>query len=57
MSIVFANGLGSIPSHSKDYKMALDRALLSIQLYKVRIKGKVEQYKEWSSVLPYTSVE
>ena len=24
--------------------------------YKVRIKGKVEQSREWSSALPYTSV-
>ena len=29
--------------------MVLDTALLDIQLYKVRIKGKVEQSREWSS--------
>ena len=26
------------------------------QHYKVRIKGKVEQFRGWSSALPYTSV-
>ena len=31
-------------------------AFLNTQLYKVRIKGKVEQSREWSSALPYTSV-
>ena len=32
------------------YRMA------SIQHYKVKIKGKVEQSREWSNALPYTSV-
>ena len=36
--------------------MVLDAALLNSQHYKVRIKGKVEQSREWSSALPYTSV-
>ena len=36
--------------------MVLDTALLNTQLYKVRIKGKVEQSWEWSSALPYISV-
>ena len=36
--------------------MVLDAALLNIQYYKVRIKGKVEQSSERSSALPYTSV-
>ena len=36
--------------------MILGAALLSTQHYKVRIKGKVEQSKEWSSALPYTLV-
>ena len=40
----------------KTQKMVLDPALLSTQLYKVRIKGKVEQSREWSSALPYTLV-
>ena len=49
---------GSIPGQviAKTQKMVLDAALLSTQRYKVRIKGKVEQYREWSSALPYTSV-
>ena len=36
--------------------MILDTSLLNTQQYKVRIKGKVEQSREWSSVLPYISV-
>ena len=36
--------------------MVLDGVLLSTQYYKVRMKGKVEQSREWSSALPYTSV-
>ena len=36
--------------------MVLDTSLLNIQQYKVRIKGKVEQFKERSSALSYTSV-
>ena len=31
--------------------------LLNTQNYKVRIKGKMEQSREWINVLPYTSVE
>ena len=58
---VFANGpgdLGSIPGCviPKTLKMVLDTALLNTQHYKVRIKGKVEQSREWSSALLYTSV-
>ena len=58
---VFANGpgdLGSIPGRviPKTLKMGLDTYLLNTQQYKVRIKGKVEQSRERSSVLPYTSV-
>ena len=58
---VFANGprnRGSIPGRviPKTQKMVLDAALLNTQHYKVRIKGKVEQSKEWSSALPYTLV-
>ena len=37
-------------------KMVLGVALLNTQHYKVRIKSKVEQSREWSSALPYTSV-
>ena len=58
---MFANGpgdLGSIPGRviPKTQKMVLDASLLNTQHYKVRIKGKVEQSKERSSALPYTSV-
>ena len=58
---VFANSLGdlgSIPGRviPKTLKMVLDTTLLNTQQYKVRIKGKVEQSKERSSALSYTSV-
>ena len=33
--------------------MLLDAALLNIQHYKVGIKGKVKQSREWCSALPY----
>ena len=61
MSRVFANGpedRGSIPDRviPKTKKMVLDAALLNTQHYKVKIKGKMEQSKEWSSAPPYTSV-
>ena len=35
--------------------MVLDANLLNTQHYKVRIKSKVEQSREWSSGLSYTS--
>ena len=56
---VFANGPGDsglsqiIP---KTQKMVLDAALINTPHYKVRIKGKVEQFRERSSALLYTSV-
>ena len=58
---VFANGsgnLGSIPGYviPKTLKMVLNASLLNIQHYKVCIKGKVEQSRERSSALSYTSV-
>ena len=61
MSRLSANGSGdrgSIPGRviPKTLKMVLDSALLSTQHYKVRIKGKVEQSRERSRALPYTSV-
>ena len=40
----------------KTQKMVLDSSLLNTQHYKIRIKGKVEQFKEKSSTLPYTLV-
>ena len=61
MISVFANGpgdLGSILGRviPKTQKMVLDASLLNTQHYKVWIKGKVGQYRERSSALPYTSV-
>ena len=58
---MFTNGLGDLRSipicvFLKTLKMVLDTSLLSTQQYKVRIKGKVEQPRERSSALPYTSV-
>ena len=58
---VFANDpgdLGSIPGRviPKTLKMVLDTSLLNTQQYKARIKGKVEQFWERSSVLACTSV-
>ena len=58
---MFTHGLGdlgSIPSHviPKTLKMVLDTPLLNTQQYKVCIKGKVEQSRERSCALPYTSV-
>ncbi len=45
-----------VESYQRPQKMVLDAALLNTQHYKVRIKGKVEQSCEWSSILPYTLV-
>ena len=61
MSRVFVNGpgdQGSIPGRviPKTQKLVLDAALLSTQHYKVRIKGKVQQSREWSSALSYNMV-
>ena len=49
---VFANGR-VIP---KTLKMVLDTSLLNTQQYKIRINGKMEQSRERSRALPYTSV-
>ena len=59
---VFANApedLGSIPGGviPKTLRMVLETSLFNTQWYKVRIKGKVEQSRERSSALPYTSVQ
>ena len=43
-------------SHTKCSKMVLDSTLLNSQYYKVRIKGKEVQSREWSRALPYTSM-
>ena len=61
MSRVFPNGpedrcsilSGVIP---KTQKMVIDSALINTQHYKVRIKGKVEQFGERSSAFSYTSM-
>ena len=58
---VFANDLGDRGSpfrlsHTKDSKMVLDASLINTQHYKVRIKGKVDQSREMSSALPYSSL-
>ena len=58
---VFANGTvdrGSIQGWviPKTLKMILDTAFLNTQHYKERIRDKVEQPRERSSALPYTSV-
>ena len=55
---VFDNGLetgvqSQVELYQKAQKMVLDRLT---QHYKVRIKGKMEQSKEWSNALSYTSV-
>ena len=58
---VFANGPGDLGSIAgrvipKILKMVLDTSWRKTRQYKVRIKGKVEQFREWSSALTYTSV-
>ena len=61
MSIVFTNGTGDrrsildlvIPNTQN---MVLDAVLLNNLHYEVRIKDEVEQSREWSSTLSYTSV-
>ena len=58
---VFSNGPGNLGSISgrvipKTLKMVLDTSLLNTQQYKVRIKVKVEQSRERSCALPYTSL-
>ena len=61
VSRVFTNDpgdLGSIPGHviPKTLKIVHDTSLLNSQQYKVRIEGKVEQSRERTSALSYTSV-
>ena len=45
-----------VEAYKKLKKMVLDGALLSTQHYKMRIKGKVEQSREWCSASPDTSM-
>ena len=61
MGRVFANDPGDRRSIQgrvirKIFKMVFDTSLLNTLHYKVRIKGKVEQSRERSSTLSYTSV-
>ena len=42
-----------VESYQQLKKMVLDANLLNTQHYKVSIRGKVEQSREWSSALPY----
>ena len=54
---VFVNSSGDLGwLMPKTQKMVLDATLLNTQHYKVRIKGKVEQFRERSNALPYTLV-
>ena len=58
---VFASGPGDRGSIldrviPKTQKMVFDASLLNTQHYKVRIKAKVEQSREESSALPFTTV-
>ena len=53
---VFVNGPGDRASIPKTFKMILHTSLLNTQHYKVYMKGKVEQSRELSRALPYTSV-
>ena len=62
MGRVFANGSrdrGFNPrsSNTKNSKMVFDTSLLNNQHYKIRIKGKVEQFRERSSTPLHLSVE
>ena len=45
-----------IESYQRLKNVVLDTSLLNAQHYMVRIKSKVEQSRECSSALPYTSV-
>ena len=52
MSRVFANG----PEDRGSIQMVLDAALLNTLHHKVRIKGKLEESRDWRSAIPYTLV-
>ena len=55
MTRVFANGQGDRVS-TQAQQMVLATTLLNTQYYKVRIKGKVEHSREWSSAPLHHSV-
>ena len=51
--MVWETGVQSqVESYQRLKKMVLDASLLNTQHYKIRNKGKVEQSRERSSVLP-----
>ena len=57
ISRVFVNGQGGLRSNlglviPKTQKTVLDTTLLNSQHHKVRILGKMEQSRKWSSTLP-----
>ena len=59
--LLYSNGpgdMGSMPGRviPDTFKMVFDASLLNTQQYKVRIKGKMEQSREKSKAIPYTSV-
>ena len=61
MGGVFANGLGDLGSISgkvrpSNFKMVLDTFLLNTQQYKVGVKSEVEQSREKSNALRFTSM-
>ena len=61
MSREFANGPGNrvqsqVESYQRLKKIILDAAVFKTKHNKVRIKGNVEQSREWNSALSYTSM-
>ena len=59
MRRVFAHGPGDQGSGRvipNTQKMLLHAALFNTRHYKVKVKGKEAQSREWSSAFPYTSV-
>ena len=53
---MFVKGFNPWSSLTKDSQMVHDAVLLNTQHYKVRIKVKMEQFRERSCALAYTSV-
>ena len=54
--IMIVSGFNPRSRQPKTLNMVLDSSLLNTQQYKVRVKGKVEQFGERSRALFYTSV-
>ena len=52
-----ANTLPIFANDAGDRGSTTGRVIPKIQHYKVRIKSKMDQSREWSSVFPYTSVK